>query len=99
MWCVTLAGLPRIEAVKFQNIHFIACSNRLSALEMAEPIVEDLKQLKDGICLFDSLSQSYTLVVAPLLCVLGDNVRASELLNHLGSKARKLCRFCMVRLR
>ena len=43
VWCVTLAGLPRIEAVKFQNIHFIVYSNRLSALEMAEPIVEDLK--------------------------------------------------------
>lgn len=36
------------------------------------------------------------LVVAPLMCILADNSRASELLNHLGASARKYCRMCMV---
>ena len=98
VWCMTLAGLPRKESVKFQNVHFISCSNRLSALEMTEPLVEDLKMLEKGIKVFDALTESEIFVVAPVLCVLCDNVRASELLNHLGSKAKKLCRFCMVRV-
>ena len=36
------------------------------------------------------------LVVAPVICLLCDNARSSELLNHLGSKALKLCRICNV---
>ena len=97
-WCLTLAGLQQKEAHKFQNIHFVSCSNRLSALQMADPLVEELKQLENGIKVFDALSQSYIFVIAPVICVLCDNVRASELLNHMGSKANKLCRFCMVSL-
>ena len=36
------------------------------------------------------------LVIAPLMCIICDNPRASELLNHLGSSALKYCRVCMV---
>ena len=31
-----------MEARKFQNIHFIPCSNNLSAMNMAEALVNDL---------------------------------------------------------
>ena len=96
MWCMALAGLPREESMKFQNIHFISCSNYLSALEMADPLVQDLKMLEKGIKVFDAFSGSDIFIVTPVLCVLCDNVHVSELLGHLGSKAKKLCRFCMV---
>ena len=59
VWCMTLAGLPREESVKFPNVHFISCSNRLSALEMADPLVQDLKILEKGIKVYDSVSESY----------------------------------------
>ena len=34
--------------------------------------------------------------MAPVLCVLADNARASELINHMGSSARQFCRMCNV---
>lgn len=46
---------------------------------------------------FDILLNQLVLVVSPLMCVLADNPRASELLNHLGSTARKCCRMYMAR--
>ena len=97
-WCFNLAGLPKSEARKFDNMHFIACSNKASAMDMAGPLVADLRQLENGVVLYDALTAKDVFVVAPVMCALCDNVRASELLNHLGSKANKLCRFCDVSL-
>ena len=34
--------------------------------------------------------------MAPLMSVICDNPRASELVNHLGSSANKYCRICEV---
>lgn len=96
IWCMTLACLPKHEARKFENIHFISCSNQLSAIQMSKPIVDDLLSLEKGIPMYDALSKSDVLVVSPVICAACDNVRASELVNHLGSKANKLCRICMV---
>ena len=95
---MSLAGLPRHLSARQDNIHFICCSDVLSALELSEPISEELKLLEqDGITAFDAYSQQEVLVIAPLIFIVCDNPRASELVNHLGSKALKYCRFCMVR--
>ena len=45
LWCVSLACIPKHEARKVTNIHFVGCSNRLSAMEISSPIVEDLCML------------------------------------------------------
>ena len=96
-WCLVLAGLPAKEARMFHNMHFLACSNRLSSLDIAVPMVEDLKQLEQGYIVYDAHLKTEVLLFAPIISVLCDNARASELTNHLGSKARKFCRMCMVR--
>ena len=41
-WYFKLAGLPHGIGTKPENIHFECSSDRVSALEMAEPIVEEL---------------------------------------------------------
>lgn len=97
-WCLTLAGLPLCEARKFEHIHFVACSNNVSALEMSSALVDDLKKLEQGIFVHDASTGTDVLLVARVMCALCDNVRASELLNHLGSKAKFFCRKCMVRV-
>ena len=86
-----LAGLPREENAKLHNIHFIAASNKVKALKMTDPIVGDLIKLE-----FDAAMHQNVLVVAPVLCILADNVRASELTNDSGSSANKFCRICQV---
>ena len=63
---------------------------------MSGPIVNDLCLLEKGVCVYDSFLEADVLVIAPVICLLCDNVRASELLNHQGSTAVKLCRLCMV---
>ena len=49
----------------------------------------------NGVEVFDIVLNQLVLVVSPLMCVLADNPRASELLNHLGSTATNFCRMCM----
>ena len=38
------------------------------------------------------------MVVAPVICFIGDNPRASEVMNHLEPASKKFCRVCMVRI-
>ena len=48
-WCMSMAGLPISEARKIKNILFICCSNKLTALQMADGLVDDLLLLEEGI--------------------------------------------------
>ena len=51
---------------------------------MTPPIVDELKLLKtDGIVAFDAFLQVKVSVVAPVMCVICDNPRASEVTNTL----------------
>ena len=52
--------------------------------------------LEKGISLYDAYTKMNVLVIAPVICLLCDNVHAAELLNHRGSTAVKLCQICMV---
>ena len=72
-------------------------SVQVDCIEMAPPIVEELKELEsEGIEMFDAYLQTKVLVVAPVLCVICDNPRASEVTNTLGPGSRMFCRICMV---
>ena len=95
-WLLSMGGLPSHEARKFQNIHFVACSNKLSALKMADNLVDNLMSLESGITVYDAWMKQKVIAICPVLCILCDNVRAAELVNHLGSRTNLLCRMCMV---
>ncbi len=88
LWCLKFAGLPWKVNSQLHNIHFLACSNQVSALEMAAHLVDDLLKLENGgVVTYDAYLQQE---------VLADNPRASELCNHQGSSARLYCRICKV---
>ena len=53
----------------------------------------------EGIEAFDAHLKEDMIVIAPLLCIVADNPRASEVLNHLGGSARRYCRMCMVSIK
>lgn len=96
-WSLTFAGMARKENTRIANIHFYCCSDVVSAVEMSEPLVAELLKLeRDGIETYDAMLKLNVLVVTPVICILADNPRASELLNHLGPSSRKYCRMCMV---
>ena len=96
-WYLLFGGLSRHDNAKPQNIHFISCTNEMDVLDMTEPIAQQLTQLEiEGVVVYDAYYEENVLVIAPLLCVICDNPRASQLLNHLGGAANKYCRFCTV---
>lgn len=66
-------------------------------MEMTEAIPPELVRLeKDGIEAYDALQQPPVLVFSPVMCIVADNPRASEILNHLGATLRKYCRMCVL---
>ena len=96
-WCLKLAGLSNKENSNLSNIHLVCCSNKCSVLDMVKPVTDDLLELEtSGILAYDAALQEEVLLVAPLLCILGDNPRHSEIMNHAGTSAIKHCRICMV---
>lgn len=96
-WAMLLGGLPRSENAKTENIHLIAASNQVPAVGMCNSIVNDLNMLEEeGVFMYDASLKQECLVIAPVICFLCDNVRASELVNHMGSSANKYCRMCQV---
>jgi hypothetical protein len=90
---LVLANLPQHSAKEAQNIYFVSCCNRANALQISDPIVDDLLKLERGICTYDCFLKSDVIVISPVVCLLCDNARASEL---QGSTATRLCRMCTV---
>ena len=63
-------------------------------MEMLPPIVDELQILEtEGIVAYDAYLKQEVLLVAPVLCILADNPRSSDVMNHLGPS---FCRMCMV---
>ena len=90
--CFLLAGLPKKENAKLENIHFICTSNKVSVLELAVAPVQELKLLEDRIVAYDAAMQcDVPLIVSPVLCFLCDNPRAAQICSHLGSSMRRIC--------
>ena len=69
----------------------------LVRIEMVEPLIKDFNDLENkGLVTYDAYLGKSVLVIAPIICLICDNPRASELVNHLGATARHYCRMCMV---
>ncbi|KAK7007081.1 hypothetical protein R3P38DRAFT_3325555 [Favolaschia claudopus] len=82
---MTPAGLPRAEAQKEYNIHFLCTSNLAQPLEMLDGIVEQLEQAQgDGIWVWDTEHNEPVLVIPEVLALLGDNPMQSEFACHIG---------------
>ena len=65
-------------------------------MDMAEGVVSDLLELEHGIEVYDASLARSIFVIAPVICILCDNARGSELVNHMGCRTIKYCHICMV---
>lgn len=80
--------------LQVQHVHI-----QVDCIELAVPMVEELVMLEEnGITVYDAHEKKKVLVIAPVLCMLCDNPRASEITNNLGPGSRMFCRMCMVNL-
>ena len=63
---------------------------------MAKPLVDELNNLElNGVVTYDAFLCQDVLLIAPLVAILADYPRNSELINS-GPSAKKYCRICMV---
>ena len=77
---------PGINA-RLENIDFVSCSDSISPLDLSGPIAQELATLEtEGTLVFNAYFQEVVLVIVPLIVIVCDNPRASDLVNHLGSK-------------
>ncbi|EFP78718.2 uncharacterized protein PGTG_04674 [Puccinia graminis f. sp. tritici CRL 75-36-700-3] len=79
------------------NIHFISTSNVAGALEIAEPIVNQINELAtDGSFAYDSTLQDEVLFMTVPLCFLADSPMAAEITNTPipGGNCNNPCRMC-----
>ncbi|KAF4584957.1 hypothetical protein EYR40_001783 [Pleurotus pulmonarius] len=92
------AGLPRVEAQKEFNIHFLSTSNLAPPLEMLDGIIDQLEHAqKDGIWAWDCVYNEPILVIPMVLALLGDNPMQSEFACHIGMRGKYFCRACWVK--
>ena len=95
--CVVVSGLSRKLNAQLHNIHFVCCSNKLSILEMSQPIASEMLQLEhEGVVVYDAFLGRDILLLPRPLCFICDNPRAAEISSHLGSSAKRFCRKCKV---
>ena len=97
VWVFLLAGFPRTENARMKNLRLMSASSHVCAKNMAEAIVTDLHKLEEGVQVCDSSLGQIVLISAPVMCLICDNGRSTELLNLAGSSALKYCRMCLVR--
>ena len=95
-FCVLLAGLPLEQNTKLQNINFVCTSNKVPVMEIAYPLVDQLKILEDGIIVYDAYFSSKVIVVAPIICILCDNPMGAMICSHLGANTHLFYRICTV---
>ncbi|KAF8173028.1 hypothetical protein K438DRAFT_1940336 [Mycena galopus ATCC 62051] len=96
----TPAGLPRAEAQKEYNIHFLSTSNIAPPLEMLDGIVDQLElsiAQENGVWAWDVVLMEPVLVIPPVLALLGDNPMQSEFACYIGLRGKLFCRACWVK--
>ncbi|KAJ7340636.1 hypothetical protein DFH08DRAFT_915624 [Mycena albidolilacea] len=92
---MTPASLPREEAQKEYNIHFLCTSNLVRPLEMLDGIVDQLEKAQgEGIWVWDVEFNEPVLVIPEVLALLGDNPMQSEFACHIGLCGKLFCRAC-----
>ncbi|POW16756.1 hypothetical protein PSHT_06667 [Puccinia striiformis] len=76
----TLAGLPPRWTNQNYNCHYLTTSNHAGAMELAGPIVADLRMmLTSGFPAYDCVLGEEVLLISTVLCFLGDSPMHAEI--------------------
>ncbi|OAD73840.1 hypothetical protein PHYBLDRAFT_145311 [Phycomyces blakesleeanus NRRL 1555(-)] len=86
-----MAAMPLEMKSRRENTLFICISDKnLKAFDMLGPIVDDFVKLEIGIEVFSYDHNEYVLLVVPLLLLIADNSRHSQLAMHKGTNSKEL---------
>ncbi|KAH9817323.1 hypothetical protein DFH28DRAFT_926849 [Melampsora americana] len=97
----TLAGLPPKLANQEFNCHFLSTSNTSGALELADPLIDELNKLAtDGFVAYDHKAKSDVFVMTTILCHLGDSPMHAEVTNTMNpTTSLTPCRICHLKVK
>ncbi|KAH9819229.1 hypothetical protein DFH28DRAFT_1080489 [Melampsora americana] len=92
----TLAGLPPKLANQEYNCHFLTTSNTAGALELGDPLVDEIKcAIMISYHTYNHQLETEVLVMTVVLCHLGDSPMHAEITNTLNpSSSLSPCRIC-----
>ncbi|KAJ7328003.1 hypothetical protein DFH08DRAFT_967771 [Mycena albidolilacea] len=95
----TPAGLPRKEAKREYNVHFLCTSNIAPPLEMLDEVLDQLEpQIRtERWDLGMEQLNELVLIIPSVLALLGDNPMQSEFACHIGLHGKYFCRACWVK--
>ena len=96
VWCLLLAGLPKQQNHHLRHIHLLCASKTATAVDMMSAVVKNLCTLENGVEMFDAMFNQNVFVIAPVLAILCDNPRASQILGHMTGGPITFCRVCKV---
>ena len=96
VWCLLLAGLQKQQNHHLRHIPLLCASNTAIAIDMMRAVVKDLCMLQNGVEMFDAMLNQNVFVIAPVLAVLCDNPRASQILGHVTGGSIMFYRVCKV---
>ncbi|KAH9807786.1 hypothetical protein DFH28DRAFT_1137812 [Melampsora americana] len=90
------AGLPPKLSNQEYNCHFLTTSNTAGALELADPVIDEINKLSsDGFMAYDHVAEDEVLVVPFVLCHLGDSPMHAEVTNTMNPTVSLTpCRIC-----
>ncbi|KAH9822651.1 hypothetical protein DFH28DRAFT_1049925 [Melampsora americana] len=97
----TLAGLPPKLANQEFNCHFLSTSNTAGALELADPLIDELNKLTaEGFVAYDHKAESEVFVMTTILCHLGDSPMHAEVTNTMNpTTSLTPCRICHLKVK
>ena len=93
VWCLLMAGLPKQQNHHLRHIHLLCASNTATAVDMMSAVVKELCTLENGVEMFDAMLNPNVFVIAPVLAILCDNPRASQILGHMTGGPIMFCEF------
>ena len=70
------------------------CTTRPSPHSQLDVIILLKTELEQGIIMYDAVTKKEVFVQCPILCIVCDNPRTSEVAHHMGSSANHFCRAC-----
>ncbi|KAH9824732.1 hypothetical protein DFH28DRAFT_1077281 [Melampsora americana] len=92
----TLAGLPPKLANQEYNCHFLTTSNTAGALELGNPLVDEINDLStNGFVAYNHLLDTEVLVMTVVICHLGDSPMHAEITNTMNPSSSLIpCQIC-----
>ncbi|XP_062599983.1 uncharacterized protein LOC134261573 [Saccostrea cucullata] len=89
-----LAGIPKSRKQNPDTIKFVGASTEVPILEMAHPVIDDIRNSESGVLTFDGQRREKVNIIPCLaVCVCDFNMLA-EASNHMGANTNKFCPRC-----